>query len=161
MPWLLHTLAGHQDFIRSVAISPDNSFIVTGSEDATAKIWYAKTGQLVHTLNHQDKIRSVAISSDNSFIVTGSPDTTAKIWDREPKWLRLWINQHMTLPQALLLNLLLGAQKAGIPISLRLLAQKNGLDPQELDTVFTSIAGPDNRFLHVRNFFVKFFDLKK
>ena len=37
-----------------LAISSDNSFIVTGSHDETAKIWNARTGELLHTLSgHQ------------------------------------------------------------------------------------------------------------
>ena len=40
--------------VESVAISPDNSFIVTGSNDNTAMIWDARTGELLHTLSgHQ------------------------------------------------------------------------------------------------------------
>ncbi len=38
-PFVQHTLTGHQGGIGSVAISPDNSFIVTGSWDNTAKVW--------------------------------------------------------------------------------------------------------------------------
>ena len=112
--------------------------------------------------DHQRGITSVAISPDNSFIVTGSGDKTAKIWIRlEPRWLQLWIKHEITLPQALLLNLLLAAQRPGTPLSLKLLAQKNNLDPDELHTVFASIVDPENKNLHIRNFFVKFFDLKK
>src|SRR5918996_1684524 len=67
---LIHTLIGHNNSVCSVAISPDNKFIVTGSKDGTAKVWDSKTGQLMHTLaGHTDRVGSVAISSDNKFIV--------------------------------------------------------------------------------------------
>ena len=79
------TLNGHTNEVLSVAISPDNQFIVTGSRDHTAKIWDAKSGNLLQTLaglnGHTQPITSVAISPDNQFIVTGSWDHTAKIWD--------------------------------------------------------------------------------
>ncbi len=83
-PFVQHTLTGHEGDITSVAISSDNSFIVTGSSDETAIIWDSKTGELLHTLSgHTGWINSVAISSDNSFIVTGSWDNTAKIWNAQ------------------------------------------------------------------------------
>jgi WD40 repeat protein len=56
--------------------------IVTGSEDKTAKIWDAQTGQCLKTLSgHTGCIWSVAYSPDNHHIVTGSEDRTAKVWN--------------------------------------------------------------------------------
>ena len=58
----LHTLY-HPSDINSVAISSDNSFIVTGSGmmNNTARIWDSRTGKLLHTLSgHQSQITSVA-----------------------------------------------------------------------------------------------------
>ena len=79
---LIHTLIGHNNSVYSVAISPDNKFIVTGSWDKTAKVWDSNTGHLIHTLaGHTDWLSSVAVSFDNRFIVTGSWDKTAKVWD--------------------------------------------------------------------------------
>ena len=76
------TLSGHTDWIKSVAISPDGSKIVTGSDDKTAKIWNVADGSLIATLSgHTAEITSVAISSDGSKVVTGSKDGTAKIWN--------------------------------------------------------------------------------
>jgi len=72
------TLEGHTDWVNSVAIAGDK--VVTGSEDATAKVWDINNGQLLHTLDgHTDVIISVATAGDK--VVTGSRDTTAKIWD--------------------------------------------------------------------------------
>ena len=76
------TLAGHTDSIKSVAISPDGSKVITGSLDNTAKIWNISDGSLVTTLSgHEGGITSVAISSDGSKVFTGSWDKTAKIWN--------------------------------------------------------------------------------
>jgi WD40 repeat protein len=75
---------GHGGRIISVAISADNSFIVTGSWDKTARVWDTNTYQCIATLTgHTDAIESVAISADNSFIVTGSRDHAARIWDTQ------------------------------------------------------------------------------
>jgi len=78
--------SSHTNWISLVAISADNSFIVTGSKDNTAKIWNPLNGQLLRILTgHADWISSVAISTDNSFIVTGAgtQDNTAKIWNAQ------------------------------------------------------------------------------
>jgi WD40 repeat protein len=72
----------HKDNVASVAISADNSFIVTGSHDNTVRVWDISTGKCRAILTgHTGPITSVAISADNSFIVTGSGDNTARVWD--------------------------------------------------------------------------------
>ena len=70
----------HNGPVRSVAFSPDNSKVITGSRDHTAKIWDANTGQPLHTLQHNDSVVTVAFGSDTSKVVTVSGNT-AKIWD--------------------------------------------------------------------------------
>ena len=66
----------------SVAFSPDGQRIVTGSEDETAKVWEAASGQELLTLKgHSGWIHSVAFSPDGQRIVTGSDDQTAKVWE--------------------------------------------------------------------------------
>ena len=77
-----HTLAGHDNGLRSASFSPDGSQIVTTSSDKTAKIWNAQTGALEHTLiGHLRAILSALFSPDGSKIVTASTDGTAKIWN--------------------------------------------------------------------------------
>ena len=67
---LKRTLTGHSDSVSSVAISPDNSTIVSGSYYGTIKVWDLRTGQLKRTLTgHSDSVSSVAISPDNRTIV--------------------------------------------------------------------------------------------
>jgi WD40 repeat protein len=78
----LTTLRGHLEAVSSVAISPDGQRIVTGSRDATARVWEAASGKELLTLKgHGALIWSVAFSPDGQRIVTGSQDQTAKVWD--------------------------------------------------------------------------------
>ncbi len=77
-------LEGHQGRVWSAQFSPDGQFIVTSSQDKTAKLWTSE-GELVVTLQHQDTVWSVQFSPDGQFIVTGSDDETAKLWTREGK----------------------------------------------------------------------------
>ena len=77
------TLEGHSDSIHSVAFHPKNDFVVTVSEDFTAKIWDIYNGSsafCVATLyGHMGSIYSVALHQ-NGDIVTGSEDRTVKFW---------------------------------------------------------------------------------
>ena len=57
-------------------------WIVTCSDDETAKVWDATNGRELLTLRgHTDQLNSVAFSPDGHWIVTGSNDQTAKVWE--------------------------------------------------------------------------------
>ena len=80
--YAVHTFEGHQDGIRSIAVSPNGKYLATGSKDNTAKLWETETGELVRTLEgHANWVNSVTFSPDGRYILTGSYDNTAKIWD--------------------------------------------------------------------------------
>ena len=61
--------------------SSDNKLVVTASNNNTAKIWDAATGQCLQTLQHNEGVNSAQFSSDNKLVVTASSDRTAKVWD--------------------------------------------------------------------------------
>ncbi|HMC88687.1 MAG TPA: M56 family metallopeptidase, partial [Gemmataceae bacterium] len=70
------------DSVRSVAFSPDNKFIATGSFDKTAKLRDAATGKLLVDLRgHRGAVNSVAFSPDGKLLATGSLDSTIKLWE--------------------------------------------------------------------------------
>lgn len=47
---LLATFSGHQDWVYSVALSPDATRVASGSADGTVKVWNAADGKLLATL---------------------------------------------------------------------------------------------------------------
>jgi WD40 repeat protein len=79
---LEHRLTGHRDRVQSVAVSPDGTWAVSGSDDTTIKIWNLETGECRTTLaGHTDMVRSIAIMPDGKRIVSGSNDNSIRIWD--------------------------------------------------------------------------------
>ncbi len=75
-------LNGHSDRVTRAAISSDDSFAVSGSDDCTVRIWDLKTSKAVRVLKgHSDAVDFVAISSNCSFVVSSSKDCTIRVWN--------------------------------------------------------------------------------
>ena len=75
-------LAGHTGAVNSVAFSPDGARLSTASEDKTARVWNAATGELLHTLaGHDDAVFAAPFSPDGAMIATVSADLTPRLWD--------------------------------------------------------------------------------
>jgi WD40 repeat protein len=74
---------GHKDSVTSVTYSPDGQHIVSGSGDATIRVWNAITGEAAASpfTGHTHSVWSVAFSPDGRHIVSGSQDRTFRVWD--------------------------------------------------------------------------------
>ncbi|MEV6781166.1 NB-ARC domain-containing protein [Streptomyces sp. NPDC051098] len=80
---LQRTLTSHNDTVTSVAIAPDGSWLASGSDDSTVRIWDRATGTCTATLTgHTGMVNSVAIAPDGHWLATSSDDSTVRIWDR-------------------------------------------------------------------------------
>jgi len=75
---LLSTLHGHSKAVNSVTAS--STFILSGSEDKTIKVWDIATGECKATLagHHVDWVTSIAIAND--LVISGSDDTSVRLW---------------------------------------------------------------------------------
>jgi WD40 repeat protein len=70
--------------IGSVAWSPDERCLVSGSADNTVRIWDVESGQCLRVLEgHRDGIMQVAWSDDQRYVLSGSNDGTMRLWDVE------------------------------------------------------------------------------
>ena len=84
----LVTPVPHTSFVTNTRFSNNGALVATASEDHTAKVWNAFTGQLLFTALHADDVEDVAFSKDDQLLLTVSRDSTACIWSlRERKLL--------------------------------------------------------------------------
>lgn len=62
-------------------ISPDGTRVVTASEDGTARLWNADTGEpLGQPMSHTAEVLSARFSDNGQQVVTASADGSARIW---------------------------------------------------------------------------------
>jgi WD40 repeat protein len=64
------------------ALAANGQWLISGSEDRTARVWNLSTGQS-RPLPHETKVNAVAISSDSKWVITGGEDGTMRLWDPE------------------------------------------------------------------------------
>jgi WD40 repeat protein/tRNA A-37 threonylcarbamoyl transferase component Bud32 len=72
----------HNGPVEAVAFSGNGKVAITGSDDHTARIWDARTGEsLSPALRHQNEVLAVALNYQGTIAATGSEDRTARLWD--------------------------------------------------------------------------------
>ncbi|KXJ19576.1 NACHT domain- and WD repeat-containing protein 1 [Exaiptasia diaphana] len=71
---------GHERFCQYTEFSPSGNLIISCSIDNTAKIWDAKTFDLVTTLEHPNWVTCGAFSHKETTIATCSPDLNVRLW---------------------------------------------------------------------------------
>lgn len=79
---VLFELKGHTDTINTVAFSPVENIIATGSGDRTVKLWDANRGEELHTLaGHAQWIYKVFFSPDGKCLVSTAYQEPSRLWD--------------------------------------------------------------------------------
>jgi WD40 repeat protein len=73
----------HADDVNYAEFSPDETKILTASDDGTAKLWDLNGKPLISFNQHTDAVNSAVFSPDGKRILTASEDGTAKLWDLE------------------------------------------------------------------------------
>ncbi|CUA77010.1 putative WD repeat-containing protein all2124 [Nostoc sp, PCC 7120] [Rhizoctonia solani] len=82
---LILVLVGHIGLVSSIAFSPDQQFIISGSWIGELIVWNADTGEQlpISFPRHGDRVRSVSVSPDSSRVVSGSEDTSIRLWNAQ------------------------------------------------------------------------------
>jgi WD40 repeat protein len=77
-------LRSHEDWVYSLAFSPQTRWLATASADGTARLWdltvAQAAGKSVELGDHADDVSAVAFSPDGRWLATGSADGTARLW---------------------------------------------------------------------------------
>lgn len=90
-----HSLVGHTGGINSIAVTPDGSQILSGSNDKTVKLWDFETGRLLSSfVGHTELVSAVAVTPDGHRVISGSWDNTIKVWDLQSGQLILSLVGH-------------------------------------------------------------------
>ena len=74
------TLRGHEDSIYHFEFSPDESTLVSASDDGTVRVWNLATGEVRVLRGHEDDVYRVAFRADGREIVTSGLDRTVRVW---------------------------------------------------------------------------------
>ena len=76
------TLRGHTGRVTCLAFSPDESRLITGSWDGTARIWRTATGEELGVLRHDGIVNAARFAPDGRTIITADDTSGAMtIWD--------------------------------------------------------------------------------
>jgi WD40 repeat protein len=74
-------LSGHNDYIKTIAVSYDARLVASGSADKTIRVWSTITRNIIGVLQgHTGEVNKVEISHDGKFIVSAGNDKTVRIW---------------------------------------------------------------------------------
>jgi len=77
-------LEGHADRVISVAFMPDESRVVSSSDDLTVRIWDVETGKTISVSDRNAVLYwCVAFSPDGKCVISGEWGNTLKVWDIE------------------------------------------------------------------------------
>ncbi|KAL7909284.1 hypothetical protein GGI35DRAFT_376166 [Trichoderma velutinum] len=81
--WPMYTQAlRHTHPARSLAFSPDGSYLASGCEDGTVWLWDAVTGAKQRILEgHRGSVSSIGFSPKEELIASGSMDGTIRLWN--------------------------------------------------------------------------------
>jgi hypothetical protein len=81
----------HDDYVYSVAFTPDGKILVTGCEDGAVRFWDSHTGKIIRTVakvHNGSAVYAVATSGDGAYLATGGYDGYVQLWNLPGRTLR-------------------------------------------------------------------------
>jgi WD40 repeat protein len=79
-------LRGHSDVVRALCFSRDSRFLISGSDDATARVWEVASGRTIHVLRgFRGGVTGVALTPGDRDAITaaGRGDGRTVAWDTQ------------------------------------------------------------------------------
>lgn len=74
-------LAGHQDYVTSLAPCPDQQTLVSGAKDGEIWVWNYQTGERIRKLlGHQAAVRSLLVTANQQHLISADEDGNIYIW---------------------------------------------------------------------------------
>jgi WD40 repeat protein len=71
-----------KDVVRSLAVSPDGSFVAAGGGDSLRYVWNVAQRKLATTIQgHSNRLLHVSFSPNGKFLLTAGADNLAQIWN--------------------------------------------------------------------------------
>lgn len=87
-----------QDYVLSVAVSPDGNWVVSGSKDRSIQFWNASTGQAQFMLQgHKNSGKSAEVRDGLSADVTSNLDRSCSLWWTVGLWLGRSARAHLVV----------------------------------------------------------------
>jgi len=79
----IRTFNGHTDFVHNIVFSQDGKTLISGSKDATVKIWEVASGQEIRSLDNSEGwgVLSMALSLNGKLLASAYDDGTVRLWD--------------------------------------------------------------------------------
>ena len=101
--------AGHSESVNAVAVSPDDRWLASGSDDNTIKVWPIKDGKLdpdreaITLEKHTKPITSLTFTPDGKRLLSGSQDQKLLVWDWKKGSMDFMIPRHKNWVTSILL----------------------------------------------------------
>ena len=98
-------LEGHTENIWHLAITSDNKYAVTASNDKTVRIWSLQDkAQICILRGHTGAVISLEITADNFYIISSSLDNTVRIWSFHERKQECILEEHTSYVKCIALT---------------------------------------------------------
>ena len=76
----------HSDYVRTVAITDNNKYVLSGSDDKLIVVWNLAEKKKEFSLEgHRNYVYSIRFTPDYKYLISASRDETLKLWDFSAK----------------------------------------------------------------------------
>ncbi|MBZ0299158.1 MAG: TIR domain-containing protein [Anaerolineae bacterium] len=91
----IHTFRGHANVVTTLAVSPNQEVMMTGSADGTARLWSLVSDELLRTVTARgSRVQTVSFGLGARSFLTAEQDGMIRLWPVDPQdWIALACSQ--------------------------------------------------------------------